>query len=86
MTKRISSQHPSEKESSLRTLRETAGLTQDQLAFHLQVASSTVRRWEKGTEPSLSVLQMKKFCQLVGKSLEELPDYLGKPLNTDGTN
>jgi DNA-binding XRE family transcriptional regulator len=79
MAKRRPRQRQAENESSLRTLREEAGLTQEELAVRINVASSTIRRWEtQGTEPSMTVLQMRNFCKAVGKTFDELPDYLSQ--------
>ena len=41
----------------LRELRKTKGLTQEQLAEHLNVSGRTVSRWETGTTmPDLNLL------------------------------
>lgn len=40
--------------SWFRELREGASLTQEVLAVELGVALSTLRRWDKGKEPSLT--------------------------------
>lgn len=66
-----------EEETPLRRIREDAGLTQEQLAAQLEVAGSTIRRWEKGTEPAMTRRQWIKFCQAVGKGFDELPEELG---------
>ncbi|MGK7955575.1 MAG: helix-turn-helix domain-containing protein [Crocosphaera sp.] len=63
--------------SPLRKLRLKAKLTQEQLARDLGVAVSTIRRWEKGqAEPTMTVLQMKSFCDSVQITLDELPNSL----------
>ncbi|MEB3178655.1 MAG: helix-turn-helix transcriptional regulator [Nostocaceae cyanobacterium] len=63
----------------LRSLREEAGLTQEELAVRIKVAVSTLRRWEtQGMEPSMTVLQIREFCKAVGKSFDDLPDYLSQ--------
>ncbi|TFI53096.1 XRE family transcriptional regulator [Mastigocladus laminosus UU774] len=62
--------------SPLRQLREQAGLTQEQFAYRLGVAVSTVRRWEKGKEPSMTLSEWRKFCRLVNKDFGELPELL----------
>lgn len=71
---------PQETDSPFKQLRLAAGLTQDDLVRVMGVASSTIRRWDKGeVEPTMTVYQMKAFCQAVGKTLEELPDSLLPP-------
>ena len=67
----------------LKAIREQLGLTQAQFAVAIGIDTSTVSRCERGiAEPNLTVLQMKKLCRLIGSSLEDLPDYLGRsPLN-----
>ncbi len=63
--------------SPLKKLRLTAKLTQEQLARDIGVAVSTIRRWEKGqAEPTMTVSQMKSFCNLVQITLDDLPDSL----------
>ena len=55
------------KQSSL-----TAQLSQEQLARDIGVAVSTIRRWEIGqAEPTMTVLQMKSFCEAVNHMLDE---------------
>jgi putative transcriptional regulator len=74
MSKRSKGQQ--EIDSTLKRLREEAKLTQEQLAYELGISSSTLRRWEKGTEPAMTKHQWDKFCQVVGKKFEELPENL----------
>ena len=58
-------------------LRLNAKITQEQLAKDIGVAVSTIRRWEKGqAEPTMTVQQMKAFCQSVQITLDKLPDSL----------
>ena len=55
----------------------SAKLTQEKLARDIDVAVSTIRRWEKGeAEPTMTVVQMKRFCKAVNKNFDELPDSL----------
>lgn len=77
MTKRDTKQQ--EKPSALKELREAAGLTQEEVAYHLKKAASTIRRWEKGDEPSMTRLEWLQFCKLIGKSFDELPELLSIP-------
>ena len=77
MRKRVTNQQ--EKPSALRELRDNAGLTQAQLAHHLGKDVSTIRRWEKGDEPSMTRSEWKYFCQLIGKSFDDLPEVLSSP-------
>lgn len=63
--------------SPFKKLRLTAKLTQEQLARDIGVAVSTIRRWEKGqAEPTMTVLQMKSFCDSVQITLDDLPNSL----------
>ncbi|HLP87478.1 MAG TPA: helix-turn-helix transcriptional regulator [Nostocaceae cyanobacterium] len=63
----------------LKAIREQLGMTQAEFAVAIGIDPSTVSRCERGiTEISLTILQMKRLCQLTQKNLDELPDYLGK--------
>ena len=63
--------------SPFKKLRLKAKITQEQLAKDIGVAVSTVRRWEKGqAEPTMTVKQMKAFCNSVQISFDKLPDSL----------
>ncbi len=63
--------------SPFKQLRLNAQLSQEQLARDIGVAISTIRRWEKGqAEPTMTVIQMKSFCESVHITLERLPDSL----------
>jgi transcriptional regulator with XRE-family HTH domain len=72
-----------QRQTILRSLREQASLTQEQLAVHLGKSLSTVKRWEKGDEPSMTKPEWKKFCALVGRTFDELPDSLSEPSDED---
>lgn len=64
----------------LKVLREQLELSQSEFAVVLGVDPGTVSRCERGlTELTLTLFQVKLLCRLTGKTLEELPDYLGKP-------
>jgi DNA-binding transcriptional regulator YiaG len=77
MSNRRSSQQPQESDSPLRTLREQASLTQEQLSVRLGVSTSTLRRWENGdVEPAMTRQQWEVFCNLVGIPFGELPKKL----------
>ncbi len=66
-----------ETNSPIKKLRETAELSQEELARLMDVSVSTISRWERGlTEPTMTVAQMKAFCQAIGKTLDELPNAL----------
>jgi len=47
------------------------------------VSASSVRRWEKGDEPTMTVRQMRDFCRLVGVCFDELPDYLSRRVDEE---
>jgi transcriptional regulator with XRE-family HTH domain len=69
-----------EAESPLKKLRESAGLSQQELAVRIGVAVTTISRWERGVSVAmLTVPQMKALCKALGKSLDELPDEFGSP-------
>jgi transcriptional regulator with XRE-family HTH domain len=75
---------PQETNSPFKKLRLAAGLTQDDLVRLMGVASSTIRRWDKGeVEPTMTVSQMKAFCKAVNKTLDELPDSLLPPSKSE---
>lgn len=61
--------------STLKHLREQAGLSQEALARIVGVSSKTVSNWERGISvASLTVPQMKALCEALGVTLNELPD------------
>ena len=61
--------------STLKQLREQAGLSQEALARIVGVSSKTVSNWERGISiASLTVPQMKALCDALGVTLDELPD------------
>jgi DNA-binding XRE family transcriptional regulator len=68
--------------SVFKELRESAGLTQEQLAHQLSKAASTIRRWEAGEEPKMTRAEWAKYCEVVGKKFEDLPSLLGVPVDT----
>ncbi|NJS12696.1 MAG: helix-turn-helix transcriptional regulator [Microcoleus sp. CSU_2_2] len=53
------------------------------MAVLMGVSASSVRRWEKGDEPTMTVRQMRDFCRLVGVSFDELPDYLSRRVDEE---
>ncbi len=62
----------------LRVIREELGMTQAQFAVALGIDTSTVSRCERGlSEIALTLWQVKRLCKLTGKTLDQLPDYLG---------
>lgn len=59
---------------SIRKARTNAGLTQEQLARQIGVASMTVSRWERGKHEPLAH-QWRAIAQATGTQLDELlPD------------
>lgn len=70
--------------SPIKKLREAAELSQEELARLMNVSVSAISRWERGlAEPTMTVAQMKAFCRAIGKTLEELPDLLIAPENSE---
>jgi len=54
--------------------RRSLGLTQKQIAVELGVTSQTVSNWETSKAiPTLTIGQMKKLCQLLQCTLDEIP-------------
>ena len=78
MVRKRKRQRQPENELPFQKLREDANLSQEELAVRIGVSASTIRRWEKGDEPTMSVWQMRKFCRAVGVSFDELPAYLSQ--------
>jgi|P827metagenome_2_1110787.scaffolds.fasta_scaffold24350_2 DNA-binding transcriptional regulator YiaG len=67
--------------TAIKIIRQKSFLTQEQFANELNVAFSTVNRWEKGkTIPNLAAMkQIKEYCERNNLSFEELEDaWLGK--------
>ena len=68
--------------SPLRRLRESAGLTQAELARQLSIggeaiSEQTIRVWERGErQPLLSIAQVRALCRTLGVSIDGLADYL----------
>ena len=66
-----------ETNSPFKRYRLNAKLSQEELASNIGVAVSTIRRWEKGqAEPTMTMAQMKKFCNAVKQNFGELPESL----------
>ena len=60
-----------------RRLRKQAKLSQEGLAGKIDVAVSTIRRWERGdNEPTMTRRQIGNFCQAIGIEFDELPESL----------
>lgn len=68
-------------ECPIKRLRLEAGISQEALATAIGVAVSTIRRWEKSNcEPTMTILQMRRFCKAVAVRFDQLPDLLGDNL------
>ncbi len=64
-----------EPQLTLKQLREKAGLSQEALSRIVGVSSKTVSNWERGISiASLTVPQMKALCDVLGVTLNQLPD------------
>jgi len=71
----VQKQPEKQPKQTLKQLREQAGLSQEALARLVGVSSKTVSNWERGTNAaSLTVPQMKALCEVLGVTLNELPD------------
>lgn len=66
----------------LRTLRR---ISQKDIAKELGVSHHTVSNWETGRSiPKLTIDQVKKLCDLLGCTLDELPSNFGpQPIPED---
>lgn len=72
---------------AIRAIRADLGLTQLDFAVAIGTTPSTVSRWERGmSEPELTIVQVKRLCKLSGKTLDELPDFLGQPVPQQKTD
>jgi DNA-binding XRE family transcriptional regulator len=68
-------------DSPLVAMRLAVGLTQKDIAVALGKAEQSVRNWEHGkVEPKLTIAETKKLCEMLGKTLDELPDSFVRPL------
>ena len=69
--------HNLENCNPIKRLRLLAELSQEQLAKEINVAVSTIRRWEKGqAEPTMTRAQMKAFCEAIKVDFKDLPELL----------
>jgi DNA-binding transcriptional regulator YiaG len=67
------------KVTALKKLRESAEVTQEQIARHLNVSLSTVKRWDRGQiEPALTRQSWEKLCSLLNVQFDELPPLLSE--------
>ncbi len=68
----------------MKEIRESLGLSQVKFAAAIGIDPKTVSRAENGqTEPVFTALQMKRLCRLTERTIEEIPDYLGKDFATN---
>ncbi|MGL4881590.1 MAG: helix-turn-helix domain-containing protein [Waterburya sp.] len=67
------------KDTEFKKLRKGASLSQEELAFKIGVAVSTIRRWEHGqAEPTMTREQMERFCKAINKKFKTLPQKLAQ--------
>ncbi|MFM2310822.1 MAG: hypothetical protein RLZZ04_98 [Cyanobacteriota bacterium] len=63
----------------MKWIREELGMTQMELATALGVATSKLSAAENGkSEPVFTMKQVKILCSLLGKGIDEMPEYLGR--------
>ena len=73
------SQQNNQKSLPMREIREALGMTQAQFAVAIGCDPGTISRAERGlTEPTFTAMQFKNLCRLAKRTIEEIPDYLGK--------
>lgn len=61
----------------LRTLRDAAGLSQEEAAVKAGISAKTLGRWEKGTgEHEPTVTNLKKLVRVLGGSLGHWPEHI----------
>ena len=74
-----------EGKSPMKVIREQLGLTQPQFAVQLNVAVSTVSRWENGKSPvTLTIRQFKTLDDMLrelGMTVHNLPDNMGPSIS-----
>ena len=73
-----------ERKTALKVLRESAELTQSQVAYSLGKDVSTIRRWESGYEPSLTHQEWLKLCELFKVNFYDLPKLLSDSIDNQG--
>ena len=82
MTKKKSQHIPETPDNQgfpMKDLRESVNMNQAQFAVALGVSTSKISTAERGlSEPVFTIKQVKALCKLLNKSLDEMPDYLGK--------
>ena len=71
----------------MKKLRERVKLRTVDVAYHLNVAESTVRNWEHGrTIPKLRLDQFSELLQLYGCSFEELEQAMKESMAGGGSH
>lgn len=70
-----------EQESPLKKRREELGLTQRDVAIAVGATVQTISNWEIGRykEAKFTLRQVKNLCQVLGWSVQDLPDDFGPP-------
>lgn len=65
-------------ESALKQLRDSLGLTQEELSRRCGIPLRTYVRWETGeATPRPTIPQVKALCRELGVAIEKLPDEFG---------
>lgn len=71
----------------MKKLRERVKLRTVDIAYHIGIAESTVRNWEKGrTIPKLRIDQFGKLIELYGCTFDELQTAVKKSMAEEGSN
>jgi transcriptional regulator with XRE-family HTH domain len=67
------------------SLRKRAGLSQRQVAQALDVQTQTIGSWEKGGVPHLPPSKIKKLCEVLNCSLDDLIEAFEKRSNSEAS-
>ena len=74
------------KESRIRKLREDIGLSQQDLASLLGVATSTIANWENGRNIVETIDKLTRLCAVLDCTLEDLIAFSASPVTEKEDN